>query len=36
LLASSDPYRVSVTTVANDICRPWFCCHEYVSIIDRT
>jgi len=22
------PYRVSVTTMANDICRPWYCCHE--------
>jgi len=22
------PYRVSVTTMANDIYRPWYCCHE--------
>jgi len=20
------PYRVSVTTIANDICRSWYCC----------
>jgi len=25
-----------VTTMANDICRPWYCCHEYVSFIDTT
>jgi len=30
------PYRVSVTTMANDICRPWYCCHEYVSFLDTT
>jgi len=29
-------YRVSVTTMANDICRPWYCCHEYVSFLDTT
>jgi len=28
------PYRVPVTTMANDIFRPWYCCHEYVSFID--
>jgi len=22
------PFRVSVTTMANDICRPWYWCHE--------
>jgi len=27
-------YRVSVTTMANDIFRPWYCCQEYVSFID--
>jgi len=27
------PYRVSVTAMANDICRPWYCCHEYVSFM---
>jgi len=21
---------------ANDICRPWYCCHEYVSFLDTT
>jgi len=21
------PYRVSMATMANDICRPWYCCH---------
>jgi len=30
------PYRVSVTTMANDIFRPWYCCHEYVSFLDTT
>jgi len=30
------PYRFSVTTMANDICRPWYCCHEYVSFLDTT
>jgi len=30
------PYRVSVTVMANDICRPWYCCHEYVSFLDTT
>jgi len=30
------PYRVSVTTMANDIFKPWYCCHEYVSFIDTT
>jgi len=30
------PYRVSVTTMANDICRPWYCCHEYISFLDTT
>jgi len=30
------PYRVSVTTMANDICRPWYCCHEYLSFLDTT
>jgi len=29
-------YRVSVTTMVNDICRPWYCCHEYVSFLDTT
>jgi len=29
-------YRVSVTTMDNDICRPWYCCHEYVSFLDTT
>jgi len=24
------PYHASVTTMANDICRPWYCCHKYV------
>jgi len=28
------PYRVLVTTMANDICMPWYCCHEYVSFVD--
>jgi len=27
-------YHVSVTAMANDICRPWYCCHEYVSFLD--
>jgi len=26
------PYRVSVTTMANDICRTWYCCHENLSL----
>jgi len=26
-------YCVSVTTMANDICRPWYCSHEYVSFL---
>jgi len=30
------PYRVSVTTMANDICRPWYYCHEYVSFLSTT
>jgi len=30
------PYHVSVTTMANDICRPCYCCHEYVSFLDTT
>jgi len=30
------PYRVSVTTMTNDICRPWYYCHEYVSFLDTT
>jgi len=30
------PYRVSLTTMANDIYRPWYCCHEYVSFLDTT
>jgi len=25
-----------VTTMANDICRLWYCCHEYVSFLDTT
>jgi len=25
------PYRVSVTTMAKDICNPWHLCHKYVS-----
>jgi len=29
-------YRLSVTTMANYICRPWYCCHEYVLFIDTT
>jgi len=29
-------YRVSVTTMANDIFRPWYCCQEYVSLLDTT
>jgi len=29
-------YRVSVTTMASDICRPWYCCREYVSFLDTT
>jgi len=29
-------YRVSVTTMANDICRPWYYCHEYVSFLSKT
>jgi len=24
---------VSVTTMANDICKPWYCCHAYVRFI---
>jgi len=24
------PCRVSVTTMADDICGPWYCCHDYV------
>jgi len=27
-------YRVSVTTKANNICRPWYCCHENVPCLD--
>jgi len=30
------PYRVSVTAMANGICKPWYCCHEYVSFLDTT
>jgi len=30
------PYRVSVTNIANNICRPWYCCHNYVSFLDTT
>jgi len=30
------PYRVSVTTMANDIFRTWYCCHDYVLFIDTT
>jgi len=30
------PYLVPVTTMANNICRPWYCCHEYVSYLDTT
>jgi len=30
------PLSVSVTTMANDICRPYYCCHEYVSFLDTT
>jgi len=30
------PCRVSVTTMANAICRPWYCCHEYFSFLDTT
>jgi len=30
------PYRVAVTTVGNDICRQWYCCHKYVSCLDTT
>jgi len=33
---STLPYRVSVTTMANAICRPWYCCHEYVSFLETT
>jgi len=29
-------YRVSMTTMGNDICRPSYCCHEYVSYLDTT
>jgi len=29
-------YRVSVTTMANDICKPCYCCHEYVLFLDTT
>jgi len=27
---------VSVTTMTNDICRPRYCCQEYVSFLDTT
>jgi len=30
------PYRVSMTTMANDNSRPRYCCHEYVSFLDTT
>jgi len=31
-----NPCRVSVTTMADDIFRPWYYCHEYVSFLDTT
>jgi len=29
-------YRVSVITMANDICTPCYCCHEYIVFLDTT
>jgi len=30
------PYRVSMTTMANDISKAWYCCHKYVSFLGTT
>jgi len=30
------PNRISVTTMANDICRPWYWWHNFVSFLDTT
>jgi len=30
------PLPEDINYLANDICRPYYCCHEYVSFLDTT
>jgi len=30
------PYRVSVATIANDICLSWYSCHVCFSFLNKT
>jgi len=32
---STIPYRISVTTLTNDICMTWYCCYEYFHSLIR-